>query len=127
MNQNVKRLIDWLRKKGEQRNLIDIAPFMLDQLMAGYLVEMKKDGGKGEYEPKTISSCFGSWVKYFSENNYGHDIQTSPLFQNSRNVLQAKQKELKEKGKGNLPNKSQDLTREDEEKMEFWDVIPLKL
>ncbi len=27
MNQNVKRLIDWLIKKGEQRNLIDIAPF----------------------------------------------------------------------------------------------------
>ncbi len=46
MNQNVKRLIDWLRKKGEQRNLIDIAPFVLDQLMAGYLIEMKKDGVK---------------------------------------------------------------------------------
>ena len=66
-----------------------------------------------EYAPETLKSFQSSISRELKEEKYGHDILTSPLFQQSRDILAAKKKDLKNKGLGNRKNKADVFTKEE--------------
>ena len=56
----VNRFMDWARGKGEMRQLRDVPPEQLDQLLALWFVDLKQANGK-DYEPNSLDSYFHSW------------------------------------------------------------------
>ena len=56
-----------------------------------------------------------SIVKYLRESNYEHSILNSRLFKGSRDVLKDKAHLLREKGLGKKSNKTNSLTRQEED------------
>ena len=59
-----------------------------------------------EYEPDSLTSRHRALDQYPRENRYSFSIVNSVEFETSKKVLEAKRKELKDKGKGNRPNLS---------------------
>ena len=58
--------------------------------------------------------------RYLRGEGYPASIMTSPEFETSRSVLNAKRKELKSLGMGNRPNKTQALTPKNENQL--WET-----
>ena len=54
-----------------------------------------------------------SFERYLKKKNYGFSIRKDAEFEQARKALQSKQKDLKQKGKGNKPNASVALTEEE--------------
>ena len=57
----------------------------------------------------------GSFERYLKDKSYSHSIMTSHEFAGCRDKLQAKMKDLKKKGKGNLAEASDTLSNEEVE------------
>ena len=53
--------------------------------------------------------------RYLRESNYEHSILNSRIFKGSRDVLESKARLLREKGLGRKPNKTNSLTRQEED------------
>ena len=80
-----------------------------------FLIDAKKRDGTS-YETSTINSFFGTINRYMKDNNLGN-IETDPDFQTVRDVKRAILKVLKADGKGNRPNRSTAISRDEEEKL----------
>ena len=66
-----------------------------------------------DYEPCFVRSLMASFERYLKKKNYGFSIMKDSEFEQARKALQSKQKDLKQKGKGNKPNASVALTEEE--------------
>ena len=102
----------FLRKKGENRNMNEICPAELDTLLANFVLSVRKGDGK-EFEPCSLRSIISSVDRYFRRHKYGCTIMghtRDDSFNLTRQALLSKQKDLKQKGKGNRPNRSQPLS-----------------
>lgn len=120
-----RKFADWLGKKGEKTEMVKLPPQILDQYIAGWILDMRKDDGSN-YEPNTVSSFVRSIAKYLGNLGYAHDvINNKKLFNLTHKVLASKRKELKRAGKGNLPNKAKEITCEEEEQL--WQTGALGL
>lgn len=80
-------------------------------LLANYLLTLHKKAGR-EYDPSTLRSIINRKLK---RHTYGHSIDGSTKHQDeafrvTRESLKAKQKVLKQKGKGNKHLRSQPIT-----------------
>ena len=111
----------YLKKKGERRDILSIRPALLDQYIAGWLldyrVEKKIDGVKQlvEPEPGTLTTYFRSLCSFFSMNNFPIDIARDKVqFKMSNNVLESRKKDLTSQGKGKLPKKAKLILEEEE-------------
>ena len=62
-----------------------------------------------DYEPDTITAFHRCIDRYLRDVGYNLSIVSSPEFDLSCRVLQAKRKELKGKGLGNRPNRAKPL------------------
>ncbi|XP_033725157.1 uncharacterized protein LOC117315122 [Pecten maximus] len=77
-------------------------------------MKLEKNDGSN-YEPDTLTSFHRDIDRYLRENGYLVSILTSDLFSTSRQVLQSRRKELKQKVLGNRPNKAQPVSENEEE------------
>jgi hypothetical protein len=109
---DVSKFVEWLASITEHRNLVDIPPKELDNLLARFWLNVRKSDGT-EYEPGSLSSFRQSIWRHLKEKQYSTNIMTDPAFQHSSAVLQAKRKDLKSQGKGNRPMKSEAFSPED--------------
>jgi len=112
-------LQEWLKSRGELRDIELIEPKQLDAYFAEFFLSVRKyhdiiplNDLRREYEPTTLIAMHGSLYRYLAARGY-ENIKHSDLFRHSREVLAAKMKELKTLGKGNKPNASQPFTKED--------------
>ena len=85
--------------------------------------EEDKDEQEFQYEPTTLTSFQRSIHRHLRDNNYPLDIIHATEFQSSRDMLQAKIKELKKMGKGNKPQKAEAFTESDIMKMRQAGVL----
>ncbi|CAC5425268.1 unnamed protein product [Mytilus coruscus] len=111
---DIALLNKFLKAKNENRELQTIPPVELDPLLANYLLTLRKKDG-GEYEPSTLRSIVSSIDRKLKRHKYGHSIAGSTTHQDeafrlTRESLKAKQKVLKQKGKGNKLLRSQPIT-----------------
>ncbi len=116
LNGNVNMLQAWLVKRGENRPIQIIPPVLLNQCMATFINEMKKPNGS-DYEPETCQSCFWGNNQAFAYCRLWVQLKEHITFNHCREVLEAKKKDLKEKGKGNKPKRSKAVEDDVEEKM----------
>ncbi len=118
----------WLASKGEERDICNIPPALLDIFIGTFLETVNfvdKNGVTKDYEPDSLTSLHRGIARYLRESKYSHDIITSPDFEKSRKTLEARRKELKCKGLGNKPNKADALTPEEENRL--WSSGQLNL
>lgn len=100
----------------EQRAAELIPPSELNAILCQFFMNVKKLDGK-EYEPDTLTSIHRSLQRYLNEKKTDVNILTDPDFQQSRNVLAAKRKQLTKLGYGNKPNATRELEEDEIEKL----------
>ena len=111
--QNVPLLEEFLTLRNESRLIEEIAPKELNAYIAEFIITVRKKDGNEDYEPSSLRSLMASFERYLKKKNYGFSIMKDAEFEQARKALQSKQKDLKQKGKGNKPNASVALTEEE--------------
>ena len=87
------------RKYSETRSLTEIPPNILHSYLSHFIMEVRKADG-GEYEPDSLTSFRNSIQRFLTQQQYRYSLIDSREFSKHREVLKAKRKELKSKGKG---------------------------
>ena len=111
--QNVALLEEFLTLRNESSLIEDIAPKELNAYIAEFIITVRKKDGNEDYEPSSLPSLMASFERYLKKKNYGFSIMKDAEFEQANKALQSKQKDLKQKGKGNKPNASVALTEEE--------------
>ena len=96
----VKRFRQWLMQppRNEKRQLIDIPPGVMDRYVGGYLMEVKKVNDE-DYEPDSLTSIHRGLNRKLEELGYGYSLVTSPEFQTSKKVLEARRRDRVKAGR----------------------------
>lgn len=103
---DVLKFLRFLATEQEYKNIHEIAPDLLDEYIANYILSVKKND-QTEYEPTTIRNMISSIERHLKRNTFPVKMMTvkdSNHFQQTRDALRAKQRSLKKMGKGNKPN-----------------------
>lgn len=82
----VKLLQRWLAQRTvpETRSIQDIPPSELDTYLTDFFTNVRRQGARGDYRPKTIANLRDGICRYLKQQNYQHLITSSPLFTSSR-------------------------------------------
>ena len=96
------------------QNIEVLASDTLDSILQHFFGEINKKDSK-DYEPSSSAAMESSIDRYLRELNYDYSILNSRFFKGSRNVLEGKTRLLREKGLGKKPNKTNILTRQEED------------
>ena len=87
----------WCAKNGEVRRMEDMPTIELNSLLSHFVMKIwKKDGS--EYEPNTITSFFRSFDRYLKDKGQQQRLLFDCEFATSRQVIEAKGKELRKQG-----------------------------
>lgn len=92
--------------QNEKRAIETIPPPELSDLF--FLGVRKSDGFN--YEQNTLGTFISSFDRHLRRMKYGKQIISSLEFSNAREVLKAKQKDLKSEGRANISKKSDAIT-----------------
>ena len=96
---DLKLFQSYLNSQNESRYPQFIPPCELDDYISGFLLPVCKREGT-EFELSTVRS-FISWIScHLSMNGYKLPVKTDAKFRRCREILTAKQKQLKSTGKG---------------------------
>ena len=98
----------------ESRDLVEIPTNELNGLLAHFAMRVRRLDGT-EYEPNSISSFFKSFDRHLKNKGQVRSIIADREFAKARDVLEAKRKELKKKGKGRKDNAAEPLTEDEED------------
>ena len=109
---DVSLLKKFLVSRNELREIENIDANDLDVLIANFLLQVRKKDGE-QYEPTSLRSFVSSFDRYLRKKDYSSTIMEGKEFRKTKEVLVAKQKELKKEGKGNKPNAARMLTDEE--------------
>ena len=102
------------QKRNHPKNIEALAPETLDSILQHFFAEINKKDGK-DYESLSLAAMQSSIDRYLRESNYKYSVLNSRLFKGSRDVLEGKARLLREKGLGRKPNKTNSLTRQEED------------
>ncbi|VDI15060.1 Hypothetical predicted protein [Mytilus galloprovincialis] len=98
---DLRTLIQFLEKKNEKREIHNIPPKELNNLLSQFFISARKSDGEN-YEPATLKGQFCSFNRFLKRHDYGHDLTKSIEFCKTRDALTAKQVDLKKNGSGQL-------------------------
>lgn len=121
---HLKTFSKWLAtEKSELRPIEFIPPKELNRLMAQFFVFVRKSDGK-EYQPGTLLNMLHSYERHLKECRYvTEDNRISILkdcaFEDTRQAVNAKRRELKKQGMGNRPHRAVSVDQEEENIL--WD------
>ena len=107
-------ICQWAQKRDYPKNIEVLASDTLDSILQHFFGEINKKDSK-DYEPSSSAAMESSIDRYLRELNYDYSILNSRFFKGSRNVLEGKTRLLREKGLGKKPNKTNILTRQEED------------
>jgi hypothetical protein len=110
--QDINLFKSFLQTKGEDGEVFNIAPPVLDGYLGEFFISVRKKDGK-EFEPTTLRSYLASIDRHCKENGYPKSLVKDHEFSTSRAALKSKQKDLKRQGKGNKPNAADGLCKDD--------------
>lgn len=95
--------------QNEKRAIETIPPPELSDLWCNFFLGVRKSDGSN-YEASTFIYIFD---RHLRRMKYGKQIISSLEFSKVKEVLKAKQKDLKSEGRGNISQKSDEITDED--------------
>ena len=104
-NSDVSKFVKFIQEppRLEKRSLTEIPPAELDNYLCHFILEIRKADGQ-QYEPDSLPSFRNSIERHLRQQQYDYSLIESREFSKHREVLKAKRKELKGKGKGRKPN-----------------------
>ena len=105
----MKLLKSFLETQNENRRLETIPPSELNDVLCKFFLSVRKPDGSN-YEPNTLRSFMSSFDRHLRKMKYGFEIVSSIEFARVREVVRAKQRDLKSQGKGNLCQKADPIT-----------------
>jgi len=88
-------------------------------LLGKFFKDVRKVNGK-EYEPSTLTGLQRRIQSFLSDSGSKMNILKDDEFAFSRKVLEAKRKNFVVQGKGNRPNATRSLTKEEEDYFSEW-------
>lgn len=112
---DMRTLRQFLNEKEENRDIQNIPPAELNELLSQYFYSVRKSDGT-EYEPSSLRGMVCSFDRYLKRHDYGFEIcgkRKDFEFARTREVLKSKQIQLKKQGKGNYCHKADALSDED--------------
>ncbi|RUA04261.1 MAG: hypothetical protein DSY43_06765 [Gammaproteobacteria bacterium] len=109
---DISLLKKFLVSNNEPKEIENIDAKDLDDYIANFLLQVRKQNGE-QYEPTSLRSFISSFDRYLRKKEYPSTIIEGKQFRKTKEVLVAKQKELKKAGKGNKPNAARTLTDEE--------------
>lgn len=109
---DVKLFNSYLSTQNESRYPELIPPSGLSDYISGFLLSVRRKDGS-EYEPTTLRSFVSSINRHLITNGYKFSLMTDVQFRRCRDVLAAKQKQLKSIGKGNKPMAADEISDDD--------------
>lgn len=113
---DVKLFQSYLNSQNETRYPQLIPPCDLDGHISGFLLSVRKKDGT-EFEPSTLRSFVSSINRHLIMNGYKFSVMADAQFRRCREILAAKQKQLKSLGKGNKPRAADEITDDDIDSM----------
>ncbi|KAK3088308.1 hypothetical protein FSP39_017339 [Pinctada imbricata] len=119
---DLKLLRNYLYSIGDQRSIETIPVCELSQILCKFFLGIRKSDGSN-YEPSSLRCFMSSFDRHLKRLDYGFSLVTSDEFRKVREVLQAKQRDLKIQGKGNKQNKVSAINDEEIEKL--WESCQL--
>lgn len=112
----LKNTFDWnllnlfiKETKNEKRAIETIPPPELSDLLCKFFLGVRKSDGSN-YEQNTLRTFMSSFDRHLRRMKYGKQIISSLEFSNAREVLKAKQKDLKSEGRANISKQSEAIT-----------------
>lgn len=105
--------------KNEKRAIETIPPPELSDLLCKFFLGVRKSDGSN-YEQNTLRTFMSSFDRHLRRMKYGKQIISSLEFSNAREVLKAKQKDLKSEGRANISKKSDAITEINYGKKNCW-------
>ena len=115
----VALLTVFLQTKGETREIAEIPPVELNELLSEFILSVRTKEGQ-EYEPSSLRGMVASFERHLKRKSYPVSIINDLAFEKLRKTLQSKQKQLKKQGRGNKPNASVALTEDEIKQPPFW-------
>ena len=106
----------YLVQTGEKNEIENLSAESLNETFSTFLLSARKKDGS-EYEPTTLRGFLCSLDRYLRQKISNLNVNSGPQFAKCREVLKAKQKQLKGLGYGNKPNASDEITDEDINKL----------
>lgn len=104
--------------QNEKRAIESIPPPELSDLWWNFFLGVRKSDGSN-YEANTWRTFIYIFDRHLRRMKYGKQIISSLEFSKVREVLKAKQKDLKNEGRGDISQKSDKIT--DEEINQLWE------
>ena len=120
-NENTKKTLyeikvfkEYLDACDEEREIEDITPVELREIIKKkFVLAVRKKNGE-EYEPSSLRAFIHkSTDRHLRKNNYGFSVLNDKEFHEVQDILKKKQKQPKSIGKGNRPNAADPLSDED--------------
>ena len=106
---DVKLLTEFLRQKHKQRNPEDTKAKELNEYLFKFILSVKRKDGK-DFEPLALRGLYSSFNLHLKQCKYPISVIDDVAFERKRKCLEAKNKQLKKKGKGNRPNAAEALS-----------------
>ena len=107
----------WCEEKEVARDIEHYKP-ELNNLLERFYTEVRTKEGE-DYEPECLKIIMTSLDRNLKENGYAYSIVREREFTSSKQVLEGKTKQLRLASHGKCPNKSRQVTNEEEE--ELWE------
>ena len=95
----VALLTVFLQTKGETREIAEIPPVELNELLTEFILSVRTKEGQ-EYEPSSLRGMVASFERHLKRKSYPVSIINDLAFEKLRKTLQSKQKQLKKQGRG---------------------------
>ncbi|XP_021352214.1 zinc finger MYM-type protein 2-like [Mizuhopecten yessoensis] len=102
----------FLSENGEMRETHNIPPMELDTHLSKFMIGVRQKNGNN-YQPSVLRGMLGSFERYLKRHRYGTSLVSGYEFSKTREVMRAKQKELKRQGMGNKPFAADAITNSD--------------
>ena len=104
----------WCKSVGEDKEVVEMSASELNSTMSTCFVTIKKSNGE-DYEPCSLTSLHRSIDRHLKETGSKFRILVDREFEESRQALEAKRKNLRKHGKGLKRNAAQPLTEGEED------------
>lgn len=109
---DVSLLTEFLNSKNESRRIEEIPPKELNEYISEFIVAVRRKDGE-DFEPSGLRGLICSFNRHLKACKYPCSVIEDSQFEQARQALEARSKELKKDGKGNKPKAAEAITDEE--------------
>ena len=109
---DVSLLTEFLNSKNESRTIEEIPQKELNEYISEFIIAVRRKDGE-DFEPSSLRGLICSFNRHLKACNYACSVIEDSQFEQVRQALEVRSKELKKDGKGNKPKAAEAITDEE--------------